>query len=254
MIQANRNVVSFNTIIEILQNDQSKIKLIRKYENTRKKLINNECAILFNKTCINVRLLPKYSDIGHDRATNAQTAQFRMDTVADQLSKANGRKLELAAELKAIENEILSLIGAETFDGCQTIINQLLGNLRRKEETKTLNKLNRLYKGTLKLPESLDQYVNLSKHSLTEPEKELLNLGLNCHVSSKFDRYIKATEMEILYDSILKLETDRKITVSAGFRDQLRGEATKVRGDGRSTLLMGDPRLWEAAKSLRNNE
>ena len=33
-------------------NDQSKIKLIRKYENTRKKIINNECAILFNKTCI----------------------------------------------------------------------------------------------------------------------------------------------------------------------------------------------------------
>ena len=40
--------------------------------------------------------------------------------------------------------------------------------------------------------------------------------------------------------------------MSAGFRDQLRGEATKVRGDGRSTLL--NPRLWEAAKSLRNNE
>ena len=107
MIQANRNVASFNTIIEILQNDQSKIKLIRKYENTRKKIINNECAILFNKTCINERLLPKYSDIGHDRATHAQTAQFRMDTVAN-------RKLELAAELKAIENEILTLIGADT--------------------------------------------------------------------------------------------------------------------------------------------
>ena len=53
MIQANRNVASFNTIIAILHNDQSKIKLISKYENTRKKIINNECAIiLFNKTCI----------------------------------------------------------------------------------------------------------------------------------------------------------------------------------------------------------
>ena len=61
MVQVNRNVApSFNTIIEILQNDQRKIKLIRKYENTRKKIINNECAILFNKTCINESLLPKY--------------------------------------------------------------------------------------------------------------------------------------------------------------------------------------------------
>ena len=61
MIQANRNVAYFNTIIEILQNDQNKIKLIRKYENTRKKIINNECAIIFNKTCINKCLLPKYT-------------------------------------------------------------------------------------------------------------------------------------------------------------------------------------------------
>ena len=52
MIQANRNVAIFNTIIAIVQNDQSKIKLIIKYENTRKTIINNECAILFNKTCI----------------------------------------------------------------------------------------------------------------------------------------------------------------------------------------------------------
>ena len=61
MVLVNRNVaLSFNTIIEISQNDQRKIKLIRKYENTRKKIINNECAILFNKTCINESLLPKY--------------------------------------------------------------------------------------------------------------------------------------------------------------------------------------------------
>ena len=61
MVLVNRNVApSFNTINEILQNDQRKIKLIRKYENTRKKIINNECAILFNKTCINESLLPKY--------------------------------------------------------------------------------------------------------------------------------------------------------------------------------------------------
>ena len=52
MIQANRNVASFNAIIATLQNDQNKIQLIRKYENTRKKIINNECAILFNNTCI----------------------------------------------------------------------------------------------------------------------------------------------------------------------------------------------------------
>ena len=59
--QENRNAPSsFKTIIEILYNDPCRIKLFRRLENTRKKIINNECAILFNKNCINERLLPKY--------------------------------------------------------------------------------------------------------------------------------------------------------------------------------------------------
>ena len=62
MVLVNRNVApSFNTIIEILQNDQRKIKLIRKYENMRKKIINNECAILFNKTCIYILIYISFS-------------------------------------------------------------------------------------------------------------------------------------------------------------------------------------------------
>ena len=65
MVQENRNVAppSFKTIIENLYNDPSRIKLFRRLENTRKKIINNECAILFNKTCINECLLPKYINI-----------------------------------------------------------------------------------------------------------------------------------------------------------------------------------------------
>ena len=55
MIQENRNVASFKTIIEILHNDPSRVRLFRRLENARKKIINNECAMLFNKTWINER-------------------------------------------------------------------------------------------------------------------------------------------------------------------------------------------------------
>ena len=62
MVQENRNVAptSFKTIIENLNNDPSRIKLFRRLENAMKKIINYECAILFNKTCINECLLPIY--------------------------------------------------------------------------------------------------------------------------------------------------------------------------------------------------
>ena len=82
MVLVNRNVApSFNTIIEILQNDQRKIKLIRKYENTRKKIINNECAILFNKTCINESLLPKYIYIYISRKLSPKWKNFHEQKV-----------------------------------------------------------------------------------------------------------------------------------------------------------------------------
>ena len=82
MVLVNRNVApSFNTIIEILQNDQRKIKLIRKYENTRKKIINNECAILFNKTCIYI-----YMNDMH-KASSLQCIHYADDTTL--FSKGN---------------------------------------------------------------------------------------------------------------------------------------------------------------------
>ena len=72
MVLVNRNVApSFNTIIEILQIDQRKIKLIRKYENTRKKIINNECAILFNKTCIYIYICMYWVLLGGFDVINA---------------------------------------------------------------------------------------------------------------------------------------------------------------------------------------
>ena len=38
-------------------------KLIRKIENLENKLANARVAILFNKTCLNENILPKYTNI-----------------------------------------------------------------------------------------------------------------------------------------------------------------------------------------------
>ena len=197
-------------------------------------------------------LLPKYTDIGHDRTTHTQTAQIRMDAVSNQLSLAEGKKLEILTEADAIKSEIISQIYHGIVGRCLGIMKQLLSHFKRVEETKIINKLNRLYNGTLVLLESLDQSVNLSSYCLTDTKKEVLNLGLNCHVSTKFDKCVKSTEFEILYESLLRLENDKKIIVKREFRDQLLGDATRMRSGGRSTLLT--PHLHEAAKNLWNNK
>ena len=115
-----------------------------------------------------------------------------------------------------------------------------------------LKKLQNLYGGPILLPESKQCYINLSDRSLSEDEKEFLNLGLNCHTYSKFDPYKKKVELELLYDSLLGLEKSETIEINPNLKDQLRSESTKNRGRSRSNIIT--PRLKRAAKTLREDE
>ena len=43
-------------------------QLIRKIENTEKKIINAELALIFNETCYNENILPRYTNISYQKA------------------------------------------------------------------------------------------------------------------------------------------------------------------------------------------
>jgi hypothetical protein len=59
-------------------------------------------------------------------------------------------------------------------------------------------------------------------------------------------------ELELLYESLLKLKNENKIEINPNLKDQLRAEATKQRGTSASSILT--PALREAAKNLRDND
>ena len=92
----------------------------------------------------------------------------------------------------------------------------------------------------------------MSNYSLTDDEKELLNLGLKCHFLPKPSREKKKAELELLYQQICKLARNGKISVNPDIQEQLQAESTKLRGTQHSNLI--SPRLREAAKHLRENE
>ena len=66
-------------------------------------------------------------------------------------------------------------------------------------------KLNNLYKGHLLITNNIDKYINLSDCNLTQQQKDFLNLGPNCHLFQGYTSINKNTEIEILYQNILKL-------------------------------------------------
>ena len=78
-------------------------------------------------------------------------------------------------------------------------------NCLHSDKTRIAKKLSKIYGGDIKLPERKEGYVNLSSVNLTEAQKKLLNLGLNCHVQNKNSIIDKKAELELLYRDILQL-------------------------------------------------
>ena len=113
-------------------------------------------------------------------------------------------------------------------------------------------KLSKLYGGHIKVPTEKNQaYINLSSVKLTEAQHQLLNLGLNCHYQRKRNIINKQTELELLFQNILRLEAEDKISVHPDLKGQLAGEGSKLRGSDSSKLLTKD--LREAARQLRED-
>ena len=71
---------------------------------------------------------------------------------------------------------------------------------------KIQRKLNKLYNGSILFPNNDDKLLNLSDHELTQPQKDFLNLGPTCYLFKGFNHVQKQTEIEILYQDILKLQ------------------------------------------------
>ena len=54
-------------------------------------------------------------------------------------------------------------------------------------KSKHTRKLNTLCNRILPLKESNDKFINFSNYELNADEKQVLNLGLNCHLQNKID-------------------------------------------------------------------
>ena len=168
------------------------------------------------------------------------------------------RELKLKKEnyhlLKSNEKDQVDQIN--NFDvNCTDVLAELdtmLNNSELVYKSKTLKKLNSLYNGQIFIKEEVNCFMNLSDHELSENEKEFLNLGLNFHLQRKYEKMHKKTELEILYDNLLKLEQTNKISIDPGLQEQLAAEGTKHRNTYHHSVLT--PQLKTAATQLRTND
>ena len=230
---------------------QAQRLLLKRIEKTNYKLNNAVTAVDFNKTCIINGLLPKYTycrQAGSKRVTTDERKQY-----------LQGELVQKEKLVKDIESELDSLHRQwkeeNVPENTRIDIDNTLGSIIARHLSDTKNRVGRklaaLYGGPLEVPRHIDQFLNLSKVTLTEPQKKFLNLGLNCHFMTKPKRHAKRIEMEMLLADILRLEREKKVTTSPDLQAEFTREANISRGHYRSSILT--PELKKAAEELKEN-
>ena len=116
-------------------------------------------------------------------------------------------------------------------------LNKLQLNIEAQISSRITKKFNALYGGQILHKKDINHFINLSSFELSQKQKELLSLGPKCHYKPKFSSLKKHAELETLYDSILKLQTENIITVTPNLKHLLKAEATKNRNFNCSTIL-----------------
>ena len=255
------------TYIELLHQVPEELRrTFRLYESTSKKLINLKWSITFNTTCLKENILPNYSRIRHHDpavASTTATVKYRRYLIEREIEG----KIEKKEDLEKCKNQCEGKINnyecnSESKTNVINCLKIILQNSDRVAKTRIIKKLNGLYQGqnvvnedkgkSFCVKENVDSFINLSDYQLTDDEKQLLNLGLNCHLQPKYDKLHKKVELEVLYKNLLDIESKSLISISHKLADQLRCESTKHRYKKHNSLLT--PNLKTAANNLKHND
>ena len=234
--------------------------IIRSLERTQKKIVNAENSVIFNRTCLEQGLLPKYSNVRlHDPAIRQKqcTFDFRRNLVKEQLEESESDVIKLKEEQVKLQRQFTKEeIDEQKRDEIYRALHDSYVYYNGVVRERISKKLNRLYGGFLYLKDKNDSFINLSSRVLSNDEKDFLNLGINCHIESKFSLADKYTEVELLFQQITELEREKKVNVKPELKPRLLAEATKHRavGRGKKGCKVLTPRLRAAAKNLRQDD
>ena len=83
-----------------------------------------------------------------------------------------------------------------------------------------------------------------------QPQKDFLDLGLTFYLFNGFHHVQKQTEIEILYENILKLQEQNQVKIKLQLRNLLKAEAIKNRSNNKHSIPPFKP---DNSKMLHNN-
>jgi hypothetical protein len=191
----------------ILKNINENVKQsYRKLENVSLKLISTNAHRCFNETCINNNLLPKYTNIKvHDDVTTAEpfVADFRRNLIVQQISKQSEHINAYSSECDELKDYIKCKLACDIkFEALMIFMQRITDSRKMRLHITQSNKLARLNGADIFLKQQRESVLNLSNVKIDESMKRILNLGMNCHLRTKYNTTRKKIEIEKLFSQI----------------------------------------------------
>ena len=211
--------------------------------------------------------MPNYSNFKHHDpaiSNTKETINYRKYLIKNQIESKEKSLLNIIKEENQLSREIqLYQTDKKVKEQVLNYLISLCNNFENVTKARIIKKLNTLYNGyhcfsnttygsRIMFKEHNNRFINLSDYEPTQEEIKVLNLGLNCHIQPKYDPLIKKTEMEILFQNIIKLEEQDQVITHPDLANYLRAESCKNRYVKTESILTPD--LHKAAQSLKNNK
>jgi len=155
---------------------------------------------------LNNKLLPTYTNVKvHDDAAASETLvlDFRLNLVQRQIDSHLTNISLLESEFEAKSAHFRDVVGSSIrFDAYNAIFDRVSERKYEEMQEIQLGKLYRMYGAPIFLKQNIDSVVNLSSIRLDHEMKNILSLGMNCHLRQKFDQVKKKVQVELLYEDI----------------------------------------------------
>ena len=171
-------------------------------------------------------LLPIYTNIKIHNARargDEHVLKFRKELLKQEIKRQNIEKVELEAKFDELYNELKLVIDSKIkFDAIEEFLIRSQERLKINLDMKHQKKLHQMYNGQVPLIQTKNNVINLSSIKIDKEIEEILQLGLNCHLKTKYNHNDKLIEIEKLYESINNHEKNNKIVIDN--KDNLKTE------------------------------
>jgi len=189
------------------QEEETK-KIFRKLEKTTKKLINIKLHLLFNRTCINENLLPKYTNFKlHDAAARNEDfiTQCRKELILRQIKEQEESLPTICEEITHLQGLLREIVPTQLqYEALQLFLERITRNFEIDSTKHHERKLTNLYGGNLLTKQEKEPCINLSDETIDPEIIKVFSLGINCHLKSTYNQTKTKIEIEKLFNNIKK--------------------------------------------------